>query len=220
MKLAVRRLFGTPKAAWLYADTAPSLVKVVCDLVGKPRRPPSHILCFEALAHMTSPQLAQSFPLITTDFIVHRNLTLLHFSMLAQRFLYEETRDAVQQYYDLFDRCDKYIFERYLDLVEDIVDLPVAEFECELVEMISQKFVELEKSLACYGYNRPFLVLNAPQGYNLQGCLLHEVFENRISPSDPQLKRLLDYFTVHKQYLEGLSYQEFTQCQVTWGTVS
>ena len=196
----IRRLFSTPagpKAAWLYTDSANGLVKILCELAGKPRKPPCHLLCFEALAHMTSPALAQAFPLITTDFVVHRNLMLLHFSMIAQRFLYEETREALHQYYDLFDRCDKYIFERYLDLVEDIVDVPVAEFECELVEMIATKFAELEKSIACYGYSRPFLVLNAPANYNLSACLLHEVFENRISPSDPHLKRLTDYFLVH-----------------------
>jgi len=77
------------------------------------------------------------------------------------------------------------------------VDLPASEFECELVEMTAKKFAELEKSIACYGYNRAFLVLNAPQNYDLTACLLQEVFENRISPSDPQLRRLTDYFTTH-----------------------
>lgn len=197
MQLFRRFSAFAPKAAWLYADSASGLVKILSELAGKPRRPACHVLCFEALAHMTSPALAHAFPLIGSDFVVHRNLMLLHFSMLAQRFLYEETREALQQYYDLFDRCDKYIFERYFDLVEDLVDLPVAEFECELVEMTAKKFAELEKSIACYGYNRAFLVLNAPQNYDLTACLLQEVFENRISPSDPQLRRLTDYFTTH-----------------------
>lgn len=71
----------------------------------------------------------------------------------------------------MFELCDQQIFERYLDIAEPLLDVPVAEFECELVEMLSKDFNSLYKSLACWGYEQPYLVLDSKNSYNLQSCL-------------------------------------------------
>lgn len=73
-------------------DTASPLIKLLSELIGRPRRPPAYVLAFECLEHMTSPYMALSkasvdFPAITQDYTVHKNLSLLHFSMIAQRFV-------------------------------------------------------------------------------------------------------------------------------------
>ena len=46
-----------PKNPDLYTDNASSLTKIFYDLLGKPRRPPSHILSFEAMLHVESPKM-------------------------------------------------------------------------------------------------------------------------------------------------------------------
>lgn len=81
-----------PKEPSLFQDSASSLTKILYELLGKPRRPPSHILSFEAMLHIESPEMLKSkiqsvFPSIHEDYIIHRNLTLMHFSMIAQRFV-------------------------------------------------------------------------------------------------------------------------------------
>lgn len=50
-------------------------------------------------------------------------------------------------------------------MVEDLVDVPVDEFEAELVEMASQKLKELHHLLGCYAYNKPYFVLNNAPNY-------------------------------------------------------
>ena len=81
-----------PKDPSLFQDSASSLTKILYELLGKPRRPPSHILSFEAMLHIESPEMLKSiiqsvFPSIHEDYIIHRNLTLMHLSMIAQRFV-------------------------------------------------------------------------------------------------------------------------------------
>jgi hypothetical protein len=53
------------------------------------------------------------------------------------------------------------VFERYLDLVEHLFEFPVAEFECELVGAIWDKYEDLDKSIGYYGYGREFIRLDS-----------------------------------------------------------
>ena len=109
---------------------------------------------------------------MSEDWPVHKNITLMHFSLLTQRLQYEETRESLQESSRLFNLCEKYLFERYLDLVEGIIDLPVAEFECELVEMIVKDFTNLDNDIACYGFNKSFISLEERPGYNMMGVIM------------------------------------------------
>lgn len=89
---AFAALTPRPKNPKFTQDSASSFVKLILELVGKPRRPPAHVLCFEAMEHIASPYMAKSkgsadFPVMMQDYTVHKNLTLLHFCMIAQRFV-------------------------------------------------------------------------------------------------------------------------------------
>jgi hypothetical protein len=106
------------------------------------------------------------------DYGIHKNITLLHFSLLNQRLLYEETQESLKESYRLLDLCEKYLFERYLDLVEDIIEVPVKEFEAELVEMLVKDFQSLDKSLACYGYGKAYIILDEKPGYDVTSLIL------------------------------------------------
>ena len=161
------------------------------------------------------------------DYPIHKNITLLHFSMLNQRLLYEETKESLKESDRLNEICEKYLFERYLDLVEDIIDIPVTEFEAELVEMIIKDFNALDSSIACYAYNKPYIILDEKPGYDLSGIILKyllysEIFENKIPSSDPQVALLAQYFIAHvfsikKKYLEGICYFDLLNDKVNWG---
>mmetsp|Transcript_13361 Transcript_13361/g.25099 ORF Transcript_13361/g.25099 Transcript_13361/m.25099 type:complete len:250 (-) Transcript_13361:639-1388(-) len=215
-----------PKNAKFSADSAPNFYKLICELFGMPRRPHAHVVCFEALEHIASPYMAKgkgssAFPAMMQDYTIHKNITLLHFSMIAQRFVsfkqaYEETREAQHQHELLFDLCDKYIFERYLDISEPLLDVPVTEFECELVEMLSKDFLILYKSLACWGYEQPYLILDSRETYNLQSCLYNEFFDGRVRLDDPQVSRLQSYFHKNRKMLENMSYLNFIHNEVNW----
>ena len=162
-----------------------------------------------------------------TDYPVHKNITLLHFSLINQRLLYEETRESLAESSRLFEICEKYLFERYLDLTEDILEVPVVEFEAELVEMLVHDFESLDKSIACYGYNKSYIILDEKPGYDLPALILQyaifsEIFENKIAAYDPQVQLLVDYFNQHvrsrqKSYLEGLSYYSLLTEKIDWG---
>ena len=137
-----------------------------------------------------------------SDFSVHKNITLLHFSLINQRLLYEETKESLKESFRLYDLCEQILFERYLDLVENILEVPVVEFEAELVEMISKDFYNLNNSIACYGYGKPYLILDGKTGYGLPSVVLKywlfsEIFENKIPFHDPQVKLLIEYFDQH-----------------------
>lgn len=106
------------------------------------------------------------------DWPIHKNITLMHFSLLNQRLQYEETKESLRESHRLFDLCQRYLFERYLDLVETLIDLPVAEFECELVEMIVKDYINLDNDIACYGYNKPYIMLEERLGYNIMGVIM------------------------------------------------
>lgn len=106
------------------------------------------------------------------DYPIHKNITLLHLSLINQRLLYEETKESIKQSEILWNICEKYFFERYLDLVEDMLDIPVAEFEAELVEMIVRDFSRLDSSIACYGYGKSYIVLEEKHGYNMDSVIL------------------------------------------------
>jgi hypothetical protein len=101
------------------------------------------------------------------DWPVHKNITLMHFSMLNQRLQYEETKESLQESKRLALLCEKYLFERYLDLVEDLIDLPVKDFEAELVEMIVKDFYNIDSEIACYGYNKSYIMLDERPGFNI-----------------------------------------------------
>lgn len=106
------------------------------------------------------------------DYTVHKNITLFHLSLINQRLQYEETQESLKQSYLLFDICEKYLFERYLDLVEHLLEVPVDEFEAELVEMIYKDFCSIDNSIACYGYKRPFIILEERAGYGMNSMAL------------------------------------------------
>lgn len=96
--------------------------------------------------------------------------------------------------------CEKSLFERYLDLVEDIIEVPVADFESELVEMLIKDFESLDSSIACYGYNKPYIVLEYKPNYDFSKVILNEIFENKIAPYDPQVSLLSKYFADHVSF--------------------
>ncbi|CAG9331578.1 unnamed protein product [Blepharisma stoltei] len=208
---------NTPKSQHLYDDPAPKVFQLICQLFGQERRPPAHILAFEALEHMNSDYMKQTFPSMTSEYSIHKNITLMHFSMIVQRFEYEETRESINEAAKFYLLCEKYIFERYLDLVENLIDVPVAEFEAELVEMLVKDFESIDRSIACYGYKKPFIVLEEIPGYNIQGVIINEIFENRIKKNDSQVSKLYEYFEEHKKYLESLTYHQFINEKINWG---
>ena len=95
----------------------------------------------------------------------------MHFSLLSQRLQYEETKESLNESRRLNLMCEKYLFERYLDLVEDMLDLPVGEFEAELVEMIVKDFVNIDNEIACYGFGKSFIQLEDRPGFNILGVI-------------------------------------------------
>lgn len=159
---------SVPKSAHLYHDPTPKVFQLVCQLLGKDRRPPAHILAFEALEHINSNYMKKVFPSMVDDYNIHKNIMLMHFSIIIQRLEYEETRESLNEANLFFQLCEKYIFERYLDLVEDLIDIPIKEFEAELVEMLVKDFEILDRSIACYGYKKPFIILEEIPSYNMQ----------------------------------------------------
>ena len=58
---------------------------------------------------------------MSEDWPVHKNITLINFSLLSQRLQYEETRKSLQESRRLFNLCERYLFECYLGLVRGIM---------------------------------------------------------------------------------------------------
>lgn len=173
---AILRRFAS-KDPELYIDNSPLFYQYFCELIGKPRRPPAHILAFEVLYHISSDAMRKSnrypgFPAMTEDYIIHKNISLLHFCMIYERLIYEETKDSMYQANLFVELCGRYIFERYLDLVEDLIDVPVTEFESALVEMLANDYSTLQKSVSCYCYNRPYIVLSQIPNYNAKSLII------------------------------------------------
>jgi len=168
---------SVPKNPQFYQDNSLAAFQLLCELLGKPRRPPAHALVFEVFEHMCSDYMYSrktylDFPSIQEEFPMHKNITLMHLSMLLQRLEYEETKEALAEAFRLQEVCEKYAFERYLDLVEHIVDLPVQEFEMQLVEMLVNDLDKLNKLVACYGYGKKFIVLDPVQNYDMKQVII------------------------------------------------
>lgn len=84
------------------------------------------------------------------------------------------------------------------------------------MESIYKKFVDLEKSIACYGYGKEFIKLDDKGGYELRDVFANEIFENVFDFSDPLISKLQEYFETNKKIIDAMTYEEITKYKIEW----